>query len=58
MYERHALSNVEDGNKFELLSEIPAQIVEDYEAGLKEAKTLLIKEIEGIVESISGLFKE
>ena len=58
LYEQQALANMEDGNKFELLSEIPAQIVEDYEAGLKEAKTLLVKEIDGIINSISGLFKE
>jgi len=58
MYEKYALENIEDGKKFELLSVIPAQIKEDYEAGLKEAKELIVKEIEGIVDSISVLFNE
>jgi hypothetical protein len=58
MYEKYALEHMEYGNKFELLSMIPAQIKEDYEAGLKEARELLVKEIEGITESISELFNK
>lgn len=58
LYEKYALENLEGGNKFELLSKIPAQLMEDYEAGLKEARVLLVKEIDNIVESISGLFNK
>lgn len=61
MYEKYALEHIDDiddGNKFELLSMIPAQLKEDYEAGLKEARELLVKEIESIADSISELFNK
>lgn len=58
LYEKYALENLGDGDKFELLSKIPAQLEEDYETGLKEARVLLVQEIDNIIESISGLFSK
>lgn len=50
LYNRQAVQNLESGKLFKTLSEMPAKMREDYEAGIAEARKFLKIEIRDILE--------
>lgn len=53
LYRRQVSENLEHGQLFKSLSEIPAKMQEDYELGIKEAEKFLLTEIRDILKIIN-----
>jgi len=50
IYNRQASENLESGNLFKSLSQLPAKMREDFEVGLEETRDLLYTEIRDILK--------
>lgn len=53
IYRKHASENLKQGKLFEALSEIPAKMQEDYEVGLRDAKSFLLTEVRDILKILN-----
>lgn len=53
LYRKHVSENLQKGQLFKTLSEIPAKMQEDYEMGLEEARQYLLIEIRDILKILN-----